>query len=587
MKSSLSLVIILSFFSSNAFAKTWDVAVLYWSMKIEGQVAMRKGFEEEINRFNGKGKDKINLISYVGGEGRKGILNQVVQFDEALKKSPHAIVIQPTDNSALGRGLQTANEKKIPVIAYDQYIVNGVLESFITSDNYQAGRDNGDYIDGLFDRNQEIRLVVFEYPKVSSTIDRVDGFFDALRTRGRKFHVLRRYEAVDPDSGAAAVKQFLKDFPVKGSVDLILTVNDGGGLSIVKSLWEKKRTEIRHATFDGDPLSIENIKNKRLTVIDSAQFCAELGRESARTLIAKLNKESVADKKLIPTFAVTEKTLSSYPGWMGHPDKGPIVSTDKKKLLPVPARQPTQVYKDASRLIIKIGVAPLCPYLCEKGPGLWSGYIYDIIKDVAQKEDFEVEFESIPNSRLISSLKTRKINYVIIPADMVRYLDDIRIVGPKLGVNYTGALVSPGKKDPLIDALFIQDKKVVYADLGLDSTNIEGEGVLPSRSTKLTGADAADRMIKMIGDRRAEIALGDYNVLRYFLARKPMVSLQLLPTSLTGFNSLVLVSVPKEPEFGYFPRHLENWFLQSRENGTLETILRRYNLKDWKIFNRD
>lgn len=80
---------------------------MYWSMKIEGQVAMRNGFEEEITAFNKKGSDKIELISYVAGEGRKGVLNQVTQLDDVLKKPAQALVIQPTDNSALALSLDS------------------------------------------------------------------------------------------------------------------------------------------------------------------------------------------------------------------------------------------------------------------------------------------------------------------------------------------------------------------------------------------------------------------------------------------------------------------------------------------------
>jgi ribose transport system substrate-binding protein len=570
------LLFIAALFSASfASGKTWNVPALYWSMKIEGQVAMRKGFEEEVAEFNKKGGDKINVMPYVAGEGRAGILNQIFQFNEVLKKDPSAIVIQPTDNSALSLGLQEANRKKIPVIAYDQYIVNGDLTSYLTSDNMQAGRDNGEYIDSIFDRGYEIKIVVFEYPKVSSTIERVAGFFQALRGRGRAFKVLKRYEAVDPASGAIAAKKFLKDFPAKGSVDLILTVNDGGGVTIVKSLLRKKRTEILHATFDGDPQSIEHVKTKKITVVDSAQFCAELGRETARALIAYINKSFFVEKKLIPTFPVTAKNWRAFPGWMGRPIRlvGPPVKEVKLS--------PTRESEKTSRLIAKIGVAPLCPYLCERAPGVWSGYLYDILMSVSQGHNFVVEFESIPSSRLIASLRQHKVDYIILPANLVRYFDDIRIVGPKLGISHTGALVPPTFKDTLIDAESIKNKKLVYADLGSD----QGVGGVPTNATKLSGFDAVDRMVNMIGDRRADIALGDFNVLRYSLARKPNASLQLLPTSLTGFNWLVLVTLDKKPEIEYLANYLEHWFTEARAHGDLERILDKYSLKDWRVFN--
>ncbi|MBV2169782.1 MAG: substrate-binding domain-containing protein [Bdellovibrio sp.] len=552
-------------------------------MKIEGQVAMRKGFEEEIGNFNKKSSDKIKITPYVAGEGRKGIVQQVSQMDEAVKKKPHAIVIQPTDNSALASGLLLANKANIPVIAYDQYIVNGTLASFLTSDNYQGGWDDGLHVESLFDRSHEIQIVVFEYPRVSSTIDRVDGFFDALRSRGQKFRVLKRYDAVDPESGEKAAKKFLQDFPTKGSVDLILTVNDGGGISIVKALWEKKRTEIRHATFDGAPESIQNIKEERLTVVNSAQYCAELGRETARTLIAALLGKSISPKKLIPTFPVTKQNVKEYPGWMGRPT-GNFAQRDNQKLSSDLDRRPSS-QKNRNILNIRIGVAPLCPYLCETGPGKWSGYIYDILTEVAKARDFSFQLESIPNTRLVSALQTGKVNYIIVPSYIVRYLSDIRVMGPKLGVSYTGALLPSADKESIIDEESFRNKKVIFGDMATDpELKVDlGNAV---RGTKLTGADVSERMIKMIGDGRASLALGDYNVLRYSLMKDANPSLRLTATSLTGFNSLVLVGTPKQPEFGYLPKNLDDWFREARIDGTLKKILEKYNLQDWDIFTR-
>ncbi|WP_374021143.1 substrate-binding periplasmic protein [Bdellovibrio bacteriovorus] len=252
-----------------------------------------------------------------------------------------------------------------------------------------------------------------------------------------------------------------------------------------------------------------------------------------------------------------------------------------KKPSPSPKVSPNQ----RNLLTIKIGVAPLCPYLCEQGPGVWGGYIYNILKEVASERGFNLDLESIPNTRLLSALQTRRVNYIIVPADLVRYEDQIRIVGPKLGVNYTGAILTPGSKESLIDEDFLRTKKVVFADMGTHSGGPHLE-IPAARSLKVTGADVADRMIKMIGDRRVDVALGDYNVLRYSLVKKPRAELQLLPTSLTGFNSLVLVGTPRESHFGYLPENLDTWFTRAREDGSLEKILNKYNLKDWKVFDR-
>ncbi|MBS1969721.1 MAG: sugar ABC transporter substrate-binding protein [Bdellovibrionales bacterium] len=312
------LGVLIGLFSLTAFAESRKVAALYWSSNIEGQVAMRKGLESEAARYNKKSKpeDKIEIIPFVAGDGKAGIKNQIEQFAKAISLKPAVIIIQPTDNAALSYKLQEANRLKIPVVAFDQYIVGGDLEAFVTSDNYQAGRLNAEYISSFYPKETQIRIVVFAYPKVSSTTDRLDGFFDTLRHLDQDFQVLKTYEAVEPIGGKKAAQDFLKDFPQKGSVDVIVSVNDGGGIAIVKELQAAGRTEIKHATVDGDPESIKNIVKNNITVIDSAQFCGEIGRQSFVAAADLLNGRVPAKKILVPTFPVTAKTASMYSGWM-------------------------------------------------------------------------------------------------------------------------------------------------------------------------------------------------------------------------------------------------------------------------------
>ncbi len=320
MATRIWLGIFIGLFSLTTFAESRKVAALYWSSSIEGQVAMRKGFETEAARYNKKSKpgDKIEIVPFVAGDGQAGIKNQIGQFGKAIALKPAVIVIQPTDNAALSHQLQEANRLKIPVVAFDQYIVGGDLDAFVTSDNFQAGRLNAEYIASFYPKKTQIRIVVFAYPKVSSTTDRLDGFFDTLRQLDQDFKVLKTYEAVEPVGGKKAAQDFLKDFPQKGSVDVIISVNDGGGIAIVEELQAAGRTEVKHATVDGDPASIKNIVKNNITVIDSAQFCGEIGRQSFFAAADILNGRKPAKKILVPTFPVTAKTASMYSGWMSN-----------------------------------------------------------------------------------------------------------------------------------------------------------------------------------------------------------------------------------------------------------------------------
>lgn len=317
----LFLLIVSSLFNGDpAQAKEFRVGVLYWSMNIPGQVAMRQGLEGEAERIN-KGAAvsgyTIKLLPHVAGDGEVGIENQIRQMYGLLAKKVDCIIIQPTDNAALVAPLRAANQAGIPVVAYDQYISGGRLAAYRTSDNYQAGYLDGEYISSKFPPAKEIRLILVEYPHVSSTVERVNGFLDALHAYGRRYKIMKSYFAVEPISGRKAGRDILHDFPESGSIDVIFTVNDGGGLSVVQALADAGRNEIMVATIDGDPASVENIRAGRLTAIDSAQFCGPLGAEAMKAAFALLTGKPSPYHALVPVFPITMETLGLYPGWLG------------------------------------------------------------------------------------------------------------------------------------------------------------------------------------------------------------------------------------------------------------------------------
>jgi ribose transport system substrate-binding protein len=301
--------------------KPYKVGVLYWSMNIPGQVAMRQGLEAEAERINqaasASGKRGVELVPQVAGDGTAGVERQIAQMQDMLSLKPDVIIVQPTDNAALAEPLRAANAAGIPVVAYDQYISGGVLTSFITSDNRQAGYLDGEYIAALFPGAKPLRLILVEYPLVSSTVERLNGFLDALRDQKKSYTVLKTYEAVEPVAGEKAGEAILRDFPRRGSVDAIFTVNDGGGLAVVDVLARAGRDEIAVASIDGDPDSVKNIHARRLTRIDSAQFCGPLGAEAMKVAHAVAQGRGVPKQVLVPVFPITVETLERYPGWLG------------------------------------------------------------------------------------------------------------------------------------------------------------------------------------------------------------------------------------------------------------------------------
>ena len=313
------------------------VGVLYWSMNIPGQVAMREGLEDEATRINAaavfQGSPKVELIPYVAGDGVAGMERQIKQMTDLVERKVDLIIVQPTDIAALSKPLQRANQAGVPVVAYDQHILGGQLACFLTSDNYQAGYLGGEYVAANFPADKKLRVVLIEYPHVSSTVARVNGFIDALEDYGQSYEIVKTYIAVEPVGGAKAGAAILRDFPKKGSVDAMFCVNDGAGLAVVEALEKAGRDEVFFACVDGDPTSAENIRRGNITRIDTAQFCGELGAESMRTGYRLLLGKEIGKEILIPVFPITRETVDMYKGWnapMPQPFEKPWHSTSPR-----------------------------------------------------------------------------------------------------------------------------------------------------------------------------------------------------------------------------------------------------------------
>ncbi len=300
----------------------WHVGVLYWSMNVPGQVAMRRGLESEVERVRAAAKSSgargLRIESRVAGDGSEGIERQINQMNELISARVDLLIVQPTDSAALARPLRRANAEGIPVVTYDQYIYGGAIETYVTSDNYQAGFFDGEYIAARFPDEHTIDLVLVEYPHVSSTVERVNGFLDALSRHGQPMSIVGTYEAIEPRGGALAAAEILADFPDSASVDVVFTVNNGGGLAVVDALAEAGRREILVATIDGDQESVENIASGRLTVVDCAQFCWHVGAAAMRAGWAILNDQKPDSLIKVQVFPITRETASRYGGWFGE-----------------------------------------------------------------------------------------------------------------------------------------------------------------------------------------------------------------------------------------------------------------------------
>lgn len=303
-----------------AAARPFRIGVVYWSMNILGQVGMRQGLERAARDLNRQHPHKpVRLIPYIGGEGEAGVRNQIAAMDRLIALKVDAIILQPIDSAALSKPVIAANRAGIPVVAYDQYVLQGQLACYVTSNNHLAGHLDGEYLAYHFRGRSPanpLRLVIVEYPYVSSTVERVDGLLDALNEAKLPYRIVGRYEAVEPTGGMRAGRQIVRAHP-PGTIDAVFCVNDGGGLSVLRELRRAHRQDLVMATVDGEPGAVREIRRGGLIGIDTAQFMGAIGAESMRCTYRLLSGERIPRLVVLTVYPLTRRSLEEYPGWMG------------------------------------------------------------------------------------------------------------------------------------------------------------------------------------------------------------------------------------------------------------------------------
>jgi D-xylose transport system substrate-binding protein len=68
-------------------------------------------------------------------------------------------VIVPHNGAAMSRAVKSANEAKIPVIAYDRLILNANVDYYLTFDNVKVGEAQGGYAAARLPKDHKARIV--------------------------------------------------------------------------------------------------------------------------------------------------------------------------------------------------------------------------------------------------------------------------------------------------------------------------------------------------------------------------------------------------------------------------------------------
>src|SRR5688500_11139390 len=84
---------------------------------------------------------------------------QVRDIESLISRKVDVLVIVPHNGAAMTRAVKSANDAKIPVIAYDRLILNANIDYYLTFDNVKVGETQGTYAAERLPKDRTARIV--------------------------------------------------------------------------------------------------------------------------------------------------------------------------------------------------------------------------------------------------------------------------------------------------------------------------------------------------------------------------------------------------------------------------------------------
>lgn len=261
-------------------------------------------FYQDLQKGMEAAADSLGMdLHIVAGEG--DLARQTSQVENFITQKMNAIIIAPVDSRGIVSAVDEANHAGIPVFTADIASAGGHVTSHIASDNAQAGGLLGEYMASRLKGKGDIAIL--DQPTVSSVIDRVRGFREAI-AKYPGIHVV-----ADP-----AVDRGLRDLS-KNKVDNLLQAhpnlvgifgsNDDCALGALASVRAAGRSNIVIVGFDATPEARSAISSGGPLEADAVQYPVVIGRKTIETVYRALHGEQVPPAVVVPVGIVDRDSL--------------------------------------------------------------------------------------------------------------------------------------------------------------------------------------------------------------------------------------------------------------------------------------
>lgn len=227
--------------------KTIDTSIEFWEVMKQGVATAAKEFGADVHT--------------VGTDTELDVDKQIQLLEQAIEEKPDAIILAATDYYRLVPVAEQIKAAGITLITVDSGLNGGVSESFIATDNYEAGRKAAQKLIENIQSDDQVAIMNFVQGSATA-IEREKGVRDALSQNGVNLVQDTLYSNGSSKKAYQLTVDLLKNQPqLKGIIGLNEPSTLGAGLAIMDMGLKSK---VKLVGFDNSSSEVQLLENETM-----------------------------------------------------------------------------------------------------------------------------------------------------------------------------------------------------------------------------------------------------------------------------------------------------------------------------------
>jgi ribose transport system substrate-binding protein len=251
--------------------------------------------------------EELGVNYSVQGPSEFDPTEQIPIVEAVVAQQPDAILIAPTERTALAGPLQTAQDAGITVVLVDTIVDDpNIGVSRIATDNVEGGRVAGEALLDLIGGKGSV-FVNTTQPGVSTVEERVQGFEEVIEGQSGIEYLGAEFNNDDPTRAAEITSAKLAANPNLAGIFATNLFSAEGAATALRDAGAQK--EVKLVGFDASPGQVGQLEEGLVQAL-VAQNPREIGFQGVQTAVAALRGEPFEEQITTPLTVVTQDNLT-------------------------------------------------------------------------------------------------------------------------------------------------------------------------------------------------------------------------------------------------------------------------------------